>query len=62
MFAGFFLNLSQRDSSGGETKDTNQLSVPISFGEWAVMRSLMEFSIPRLLAFDRALADGQTQA
>ena len=53
--------MSQRDSSGGETKEEN-LSTPLTWGEFAVLRTLVEYSIPRALAFDRAFAGEPTLA
>ena len=49
---GLFVNMTQRDKSGN-----TQLSVPLTWGEFAAMRSLIDFSIPRCLGWDRALAE-----
>ena len=50
---GVFVNMAQRDKGGAST----QLAVPLSWGEFAAVRSLIDFSIPRLLGWDRALAE-----
>ena len=50
---GLFLNMAQRDKGGANTT----LSVPLTWGEFAAMRSLIDFSIPRCLGWDRALAE-----
>jgi hypothetical protein len=50
---GLFVNMTQRDKAGA----SSQLSVPITWGEFAALRTLIEFSIPRLLGWDRALAE-----
>jgi hypothetical protein len=50
---GLFLNMTQRDKGGANT----QLSVPMTWGEFAAVRSLIDFSIPRCLGWDRALAE-----
>ncbi len=51
---GLFVNMALRDKAAGQDET---LSMPITWGEFAVMRTLIEFSIPRLLAFDRAFAE-----
>jgi len=50
---GLFVNLTQRDKGGANSA----ISVPVSWGEFAALRTLFEFSIPRLLGWDRALAE-----
>ena len=50
---GLFVYMSQRDKGGASV----QLSVPVTWGEFAALRTLIEFSIPRLLGWDRALAE-----
>lgn len=44
-----FLNVSQ---TGGTT---SKVTIPLTFGEFAVLTELASYAIPRLLGFDRAL-------
>ena len=50
-----FVNLSLRDKTNNIEES---FTTPMTWGEFAVVRTLCEFSIPRLLAFDLALAGG----
>ena len=55
---GLFVNMSQKEKNGANAT----LSVPVTWGEFAALRTLIEFSIPRLLGWDRALAEATVVA
>eukprot|EP00191_Tetraselmis_sp_GSL018_P024016 CAMPEP_0177626140 /NCGR_PEP_ID=MMETSP0419_2-20121207/30492_1 /TAXON_ID=582737 /ORGANISM="Tetraselmis sp., Strain GSL018" /LENGTH=221 /DNA_ID=CAMNT_0019127169 /DNA_START=123 /DNA_END=785 /DNA_ORIENTATION=+ len=48
---GYFFSISVSDKSS--RRNTN-ISVPVSFGEFAVMKQLFQYCIPHLLGFDEA--------
>jgi hypothetical protein len=48
---GLFLNLSYRDKN---TSQEESYSAPVTWGEFAVIRTLAEYVIPRALGFDNA--------
>jgi hypothetical protein len=51
---GYFFTLTVSD----KVENTNDsLSLPVSFAELAVIRSLIDYSIPKLLGFDELFAN-----
>lgn len=49
------LSVSERPPAPAAARSSS-LSIPVTLGEWEVLRALFAFIIPRALAFDAAFA------
>ena len=50
---GMFISLNVNDKSNPKSPISSSMSIPISWGEYIVIESLIKYSLPKMLGFDK---------